>query len=88
MAGIEGVRRGLSDWLEWMGLVPAGFQSRFDRFIGYYQPYATSHDALDKDEAVQEETRNVARALTRAVRALRTGELQPPDAGLKPPRQK
>jgi hypothetical protein len=38
-------------------------QARLDRFIGYYEPYATSHDALDRDEAVQEETRNVARAV-------------------------
>jgi hypothetical protein len=33
-----------------------------DRYIGYYQPYATIHDSLDADEAVQEEIRNTARA--------------------------
>ena len=60
VAGIEGSRRALSDWLDWMGLIDAGSQARLDRFIGYYEPYATSHDALDRDEAVQEETRNVA----------------------------
>lgn len=34
VAGIEGTRRGLSDWLDWMGLVDAGFQSRLHRYIG------------------------------------------------------
>ena len=44
VAGIEGSRRVLSDWLDWMGLIDAGAQARLDRFIGYYEPYATSHD--------------------------------------------
>jgi len=75
VAGIEGARRALSDWLDWMGLIDAGFPARLDRFIGYYEPYATSHDALDRDEAVQEETRNVARAVAQVTAALRAGEL-------------
>ncbi len=74
VAGIEGTRRALSDWLDWMGLIDAGDQARLDRFIGYYEPYATSHDALDKDEDVQEETRNVARAVARVTAALREGD--------------
>jgi hypothetical protein len=49
VAGIEGVRRALSDWLDWMGMIDAGTQSRLDRYIGYYKPYATSHDELDQD---------------------------------------
>jgi multimeric flavodoxin WrbA len=65
VAGIEGVRRALSDWLDWMGLNDAGVHSRLDRFIGYYEPYANSHDTLDQDECVQEEVRNVARAVPR-----------------------
>ena len=48
VAGIEGVRRALSDWLDWMGLIDAGTQARLDRYIGYYKPYATSHDELDQ----------------------------------------
>lgn len=88
VAGIEGLRRGLCDWLDWMGLIDAGNQSRLDRYIGYYEPYATSHDALDGDGGMQEETRNAARALVEAVRRLRAGELQPPDAGLRTPRPK
>jgi multimeric flavodoxin WrbA len=76
VAGIEGTRRALSDWLDWMGLIDAGDQARLDRFIGYYEPYATSHDALDKDEDVQEETRIVARAVARVTAALRQGALE------------
>jgi multimeric flavodoxin WrbA len=88
VAGVEGVRRALSDWLDWMGLVDAGAASRLDRYIGYYQPYATSHEALDRDEAVQEETRNVARAVANAVADLRAGKLSQPDRPLKHPRPK
>ena len=76
VAGIEGSRRALSDWLDWMGFIDAGAAARLDRFIGYYEPYATSHEALDRDTAMQEEARNVARALATAVGALRAGRLQ------------
>jgi multimeric flavodoxin WrbA len=88
VAGIEGVRRALCDWLDWMGLIDAGAQARLDRFIGYYEPYATSHDSLDADEAVQEEVRNVARAVGAGVRELRAGRLASPDRGLPAPRPK
>jgi hypothetical protein len=37
---------------------------------------------------VQEETRNVARAVVNAVRLLRAGELTAPDGKLKAPRPK
>jgi multimeric flavodoxin WrbA len=88
VAGIEGVRRALSDWLDWMGLVDAGPKARLDRYIGYYEPYATSHDALDRDRDVQEEVRNVARAVVNAVREARAGRLSTPDAKLDSPRPK
>ena len=88
VAGIEETRYALSDWLDWMGLVDAGMLSRLDRYIGYYQPYATSHEALDRDEAVQEEVRNVARAVAAAVGEMRAGKLSRPDAKLKRPRPK
>jgi multimeric flavodoxin WrbA len=88
VAGIESVRRALSDWLDWMGLIEAGFQARLDRYIGYYQPYATSHEALDRDAGVQEEVRNVARALVHAVGELRAGRLQRADAAVTTPRRK
>ncbi|GGC73398.1 flavodoxin family protein [Undibacterium terreum] len=88
VAGIEGVRRGLSDWLDWMGLIDAGPLSRLDRFIGYYESYAESHETLDKDLMVQEEVRNVARAVACAVGELRLGILSVPDASVEKPRPK
>ena len=88
VAGIEGVRHALSDWLDWMGLVDAGAMARLDRYVGYYRPYATSHDELDTDTAVQEEVRNAARALAMAVRDLREDRLSRPDARLQTPRPK
>ncbi len=88
VAGIEGLRRSLTDWLDWMGLVRAGAKAAFDRYIGYYEPYATSHDALDADVAVQEEVAGAAQALATAVMALRQGNLPQPDAGLLRPRPK
>ncbi|MET3109188.1 multimeric flavodoxin WrbA [Oxalobacteraceae bacterium GrIS 2.11] len=88
VAGIEGVRRDLSDWLDWMGLIDAGAGARLDRFIGYYESYADSHATLDKDLAVQEEVRNVARAVTIAVAELRNGTLSQPDHEQKKTRPK
>jgi multimeric flavodoxin WrbA len=88
VAGIEGARRSLSDWLDWMGLIDAGSQARLDRFIGYYEPYATSHETLDADKAVQAEVRNVAAAVANAVRLLRQGTLPQPGAKLARPRPK
>src|SRR5437762_225018 len=57
--GAETLRRSLSDWLTDMQLRPAMAQGGIDRYIGYYEPYATSHDALDKDTAVQQEVKDV-----------------------------
>jgi multimeric flavodoxin WrbA len=88
VAGIEGTRRALSDWLDWMGLIDAGTQARLDRYIGYYESYALSHETLDRDTAVQEEVRNVARAVANAVAELRMNRLSMPDAKLKRPRPK
>ncbi len=62
--------------------------SQIDAYIGYMEPYATSHAALDKDAALQEETRNAARALVQAVKQMRTGELKAPDRNLRQARPK
>jgi hypothetical protein len=75
-------------WLTAMGLVQAGTAGVVDTYIGYYRPYATSHEELDRDTAVQEEVRNVARAVVNAVADLRAGKLSRPDAGLERPRPK
>jgi hypothetical protein len=63
--GASGVRRAISDWLRFMDLRPAGGMAELDRYIGYFEPYATSHDSLDRDTAMQEEVRNAARTLWR-----------------------
>jgi multimeric flavodoxin WrbA len=87
-AGSETLRRILVDWLKDMGLVSAGHAAELDRYVGYYEPYATSHDTLDGDTAFQEETRNAARALIAAVKLLRQGKLAQPDARLRDVRPK
>ena len=88
VAGIEGSRRSLGDWLDWMGLIDAGQPALLDRFIGYYEPYATSHETLDRDVAVQQEARNVALAVAHAVKELRTGTLAAVQPRLQRPRPK
>ena len=54
--GAERVCAALTDWFMDLELVSAGAMALLDRYIGYYEPYATSHEALDKDEAFMEET--------------------------------
>jgi len=88
VAGIEGHRRNLTDWLDWMGLVDAGNKARLDRYVGYYEPYATSHEALDRDTAFLAEVHNAARAVALAVRELREHQLSDPGASLDVPRPK
>ena len=88
VAGVEVHRRGLTDWLEWMGMINAGAPAGLDRYIGYYEPYSESHAALDRDLAVQEEVRNVARSVARAVKELRAGNLARADVDIKWPRPK
>ncbi len=87
-AGVDTLRRILADWLTDMGLIPAGHAALVGRYVGYYRPYATSHDDLDRDGDIQEEVRNAARALLEAVRQQRRGELKQPDAQLHDPRPK
>jgi multimeric flavodoxin WrbA len=88
VSGAEGLRRRLSDWLDWMGFVDAGELAKLDRYIGYFKPYATSHDELDRDKDVVEEVRNVARAVSSSVALMREGRLVSPDEKLTAPRQK
>lgn len=87
-AGVENLRRILTDWLTDIGLIQAGHKSVLGAYLGYYEPYATSHKDLDEDTDLQEETRNAARALVEAVKLLRRGELKQPDAKLHEPREK
>ncbi len=87
-AGVDTLKDNLTNWLSDMQLIPAGASAAMGRYIGYYGPYATSHEALDEDSALQEEVRNAARALVSAVRLMRKGKLQPPDKDLEEPRPK
>jgi multimeric flavodoxin WrbA len=86
-AGAQTLRRSLGDWLSDMQLVSAGHSANIDRYVGYYEPYATSHDALDEDAAIHEEVRNAARALMGKVRELRGAE-RFDDETLEDPRPK
>jgi multimeric flavodoxin WrbA len=81
-AGTETLRRILGDWLTDMGLIGAGRAALLDRSVGYYRPYATSHNDLDADKSFQAEVRNAARSLVQAVRLMRSGEFGQPDARL------
>jgi multimeric flavodoxin WrbA len=87
-AGVDTLRQSLSSWLTDMQLIPAGASAVLGRYIGYYEPYATSHEALDKDLALHKEVRNAARSLATAVRMMRRGKLQRPDQALEDPRPK
>ena len=65
--GAENVRRSVSDWLRFMRMAPAGPRAELDRYIGYWKPYATNHEELDRDLSVQDEVRNAALTLADAV---------------------
>jgi multimeric flavodoxin WrbA len=86
--GAEGVRRMLHDWLSSMHLESAGDMAELSRYIGYFEPYATSHDALDRDRDVEEEVRNAARTLLEAVRCKRAGKWMSAGRDLRAPREK
>lgn len=87
-AGVENLRRILSDWLIDLELIPAGPTAALGAYLGYYQPYATSHDDLDRDQALQVEVRNAALSLAEMVRQIRSGEYRRPDGNLEEPRKK
>ncbi len=87
-AGPENLRRMLADWLTDIGMIQAGPQAALDTWIGWYKPYATSHEALDADEAVFAQVKNAALSLADMVAQIRAGEYKAPDAGLHNPRQK
>lgn len=71
--GVDGLRRNLVDWLTDMQLIAAGPASEISRYIGYYEPYATSHDDLDKDDAFQAEVKLAASGLIECITSIRNG---------------
>ncbi len=87
-AGVEGLSSNLRDWLTDLGLIPAGPSPELSRYVGYFRPYATSHDDLDEDRAFRTEVENAALALVETVRQIRTGRYRRPDEALEDPRPK
>jgi len=87
-AGAETLRRSLADWLTDMALISAGRTAEAEGYVGYMEPYATSHQALDEDREFQEETINVARALGNAVKLARAGKFENPAEGIAEPNPK
>jgi multimeric flavodoxin WrbA len=84
-AGIDNLRNSLADWLNDMHLLPAGLHGTLARYVGYYEPYATSHEALEKDKAFHQEVEGVVKGLTAAVRGARAGKYRElADAGEEP----
>jgi len=87
-AGVENLRRILCDWLTDMHLIQAGPISALGAYLGYLEPYATSHDDLDADKDLHTEVKNAAKSLANMVREIRTGKYRAPDASLASPREK
>lgn len=87
-AGPENLRRMLADWLTDIGMIQSGSSSVHDTFIGYYRPYATSHDDLDAAPDIFTEATNAAKSLVEMVRMIRSGEYKAPDRNLEAPREK
>ncbi len=71
--GAEAVRRNLCDWMTDLGLFAAGPRSALDGYIGYYEPYALSHSALEKDKKFTQECQNTVEALIQQVTLLKQG---------------
>ncbi|HEY1551056.1 MAG TPA: flavodoxin family protein [Kofleriaceae bacterium] len=84
--GADGLRRMLVDWLTEMGLELSGGHGVLDRYIGYLEPYATSHDALDADHAIAGEIDNAIDTLLARIDQLRA--MPQPGADLHEPRAK
>jgi len=87
-SGPENLRRMLADWLTDIGMIQAGPMAVKDTFIGYYTPYATSHEDLDANTDVFVDVRNAALSLVEMVRMIRGGRYEAPDRNLEEPRQK
>jgi hypothetical protein len=78
----------LTDWLTDIGMVQAGPQAALDTWIGWYRPYATSHEDLDADEDTFVQVQQAALSLANMVKQIRSGAYQTPNAGLHSPREK
>ena len=86
--GADQLKSVLTDWLDEMMLIPSGNQGSYARYIGYFEPYATSHEALDKDRKLQAEVVNAAMSLALTARAKMNHLLDSMDPHLEDPRPK
>ena len=82
------LRRMRVDWLTDTGIVQAGPAASLDTWIGWYRPYATSHDDLDDEAALFTRVGRAALSLAAMVAQLRSGSHRAPNAGLHNPREK
>jgi hypothetical protein len=69
-----------------MKLVQAGNSAMIDRYIGYYQPYAASREALDRDPAIRQEVRT-AQGLANQISLQRQGRIEPDATMQEAPRE-
>jgi multimeric flavodoxin WrbA len=86
--GVGALRKALTSWLSDMKLIEAAPGGTLGRYVGYYQPYAESHEALDKDIDFQKEVRHAARSLVQMVKIIRQGKYRAADQGLEETRPK
>jgi multimeric flavodoxin WrbA len=86
--GAETLRRSLVDWATDLHMIPAGPKAQVEAYVGYYEPYATGHAALDRDRDFQAEVRGAAVTLCEAVEAQRAGKLVAAGQDLADPRPK
>jgi multimeric flavodoxin WrbA len=87
-AGPETLRRLLAEWLTDIGMIQAGPSAVVDAWIGYYRPYATSHEDLDADPDTFAQITNAALSLLEMVAQIRSMKYQAPDEDLPSPREK
>lgn len=87
-AGPENLRRMLVDWLTDIGMIQAGPAAALDTWIGWYRPYATSHEDLDGDQELFVQVEQAATSLANMVKQIRSGAYHAPNEGLHAPREK
>ncbi len=86
--GVDELKNSLSSWLSEMMLVPTGTMGHLARYIGYYESYAKSHEALTKDEALWKELTVSCQSLALSIEAKRAHKLDSITPDLPDPRPK
>lgn len=68
--GAGHVKTSIENWLLDMGLISAGNEACIDRYVGYYKPYAQSHDDYDLDKDLHREVAKAASLLVEEVKKI------------------